>query len=90
MSLGDWSDDAGPEDRVAFGLVMRADESNHLVTVVDPHESPWQRIRVIGRMLNREEALTHQWIDDVFHITNHMATDDPEIKSYFADWPPSC
>jgi hypothetical protein len=83
VSLGDWGDDAGPENRIAFALVMRCDESNHLVTVVDADESPWQSARIIGKMLNRDEALNHQWLKDVFHITDHMVVDDLEIKTYF-------
>lgn len=83
VSLGEWGEDTSPEDRAAFALVMRCSESDYLVTVVDADESPWQGARVIGKMLSREEALYHPWIGDVFHITDHMLVDDPEIKSYF-------
>ena len=41
--------------------------------------------RLIGRKLSREEALEHPWLKDVFHITDYMTDDDPEIKAFFAD-----
>ena len=85
VSLGEWSEDADPVNRTAFALTMRSDESDYLFTVVDADESPWQGIRILGKMLNRDEALNHPWIKDVFHITDHVATDDSEIKSYFED-----
>lgn len=36
-------------------------------------------------MLDREESLAHELISDVFHITDHMVKDDPEIISFFED-----
>lgn len=51
--------------------------------IVNADESPWCDAKVIGKMLDRDEALIHPWIKDVFHITDHMVTDDPEIKTYF-------
>ncbi len=51
--------------------------------IVNAEESPWHDATNIGQMLNRDEALAHPWIEDVFHITDHMVTDDPAIKAYF-------
>jgi len=34
-------------------------------------------------MLNRDEALKHPWIEEVFHISDHILEDDPEVKAYF-------
>ena len=88
VGLGEWGDDdASPEDRRAFALVMRSTDEAYQVMVVDADESPWRNARVIGRMLDRDEALAHPWIGDVFHITDHMVEDDPAIKSYFEDAP---
>ncbi|AMP04188.1 hypothetical protein CPter91_1815 [Collimonas pratensis] len=38
----------------------------------------------LGRILDRTEALAHEWINDVFHITDHMIEDDKEIVEYFS------
>lgn len=83
VSLGGWGEDAIPQNRTAFALAVRCDESEYMVTVVDADESPWQGARIIGKMLNRDQALNHPWIGDVFHLSDHMVTDDPEIKSFF-------
>ena len=89
VGLGDWGDEAGPEDRRSFGLVMRSTDEAYEVTVVDADESPWRNSEIIGRMLDREEALAHPWIEDVFHITDHVVEEDPVIKAYFGDDPPA-
>lgn len=83
VSLGDWSEDSSPEDRNCFALLMREAEDEFQVTVLNAAESPWNGVEIIGRMLDREEALAHPEIEEVFHITDHMVIDDPEIKSYF-------
>lgn len=38
--------------------------------------------RIIGRVLDREEALTDPWLKDAFHITDHIVVDDQPVKEY--------
>ncbi len=85
VSIGDWGCDEVPPDRVAFALRLWEQQNNYSVTITDQSESPWKSSRVLGRMLDREEALKHPWIEEVFHITDHMTADDPEIKAFFED-----
>ncbi len=85
VSLGDFHEEIVPASRVAFGFSIIQGESEYLVSITDANESPWNNVKVIGRKLTREEALSHEWIEDVFHITDQMVVDDPEIKSFFAD-----
>jgi hypothetical protein len=83
VGLGEFGEGSDQESRISFGLIMREENSQFQVMVVDPDESPWPTARVIGRMLSRSEALAHPRIKEVFHITDHMVTDDPEIRTYF-------
>ena len=87
VGVGEWGEGTAPEDRRAFALVMRSTDDAYQVTVVDADESPWRSAGIIGRMLDRDEALADPWIEEVFHITDHMTEDDPAIKSYFEDAP---
>ena len=84
ISLGEWgNDDVGPEARLAFPFQIWMDEENYKVGLVDAEDSPWSHVTFMGRILDREEALKHGWINDVFHITDHMVTEDKEIMDYF-------
>jgi len=86
IGLGEWGDDdVGPEARLGFPFQIWIDEENYQVGLVDAEESPWSHVTFMGRILDREEALKHEWIEDVFHITDHMVTDDKEIVEYFSD-----
>jgi hypothetical protein len=82
ISLGDWGNDEVPLSRVAFAFRLWQDENNHNVTITDANESPWHNSKIIGKKLTRDEALSHPWIEDVFHITDHMVIDDEEIKTF--------
>ena len=83
VSIGEWGDGTTAEDRLAFALILRCREDQYEVMVVNADKSPWQDAEMIGRMLDRDEALAHPWIEEVFHITDHMVEDDLEIRSYF-------
>jgi len=83
VSLGEWGEDRTPKDRRAFALRIRAAKNEYQVMVVDAKHSLWQDAEdVLGRMLDRKEALKHKWIKDVFHITDHIVEDDPVVKAY--------
>lgn len=83
VSVGVWWDGGTPADRTAFALRLWQDDEEFGVTVDDAADSPWHDIELLGRMLDRAEALEHPRLDDVFHITDHIFADDPEIKAFF-------
>ncbi len=82
VSVGEWGEGAGPWDRVAFPLRLRAVETEYQVTVVNAAESPWQGVALLGRMLDREEALAHERLAAVFHVADHMVVDDQAIREH--------
>jgi hypothetical protein len=87
VGVGEWGEETTSEDRRAFALQMRDSGKQYEVMIVNADESPWQHAKILGRMLNREEALKHPWIEEVFHITDHVVEEDPEIKAYFERQP---
>ena len=82
VSLGEWTEDATPDERLAFALWIRSTNAEYQVSLVDAKHSPWHDVAFLGRMLDRKEALHHPWIKEVFHITDHIVTEDPVVKSY--------
>jgi hypothetical protein len=83
IGLGEWGDDAGPEDRRAFPFQMWLKGDDTVIGLIDAEDSPWSDATFLGRVLDRDEALTHPWIQEVFHITDHIVTEDPEVIGYF-------
>ncbi len=83
IGLGQWGDEASPEDRVAFPFQIWMEESNFNVSLVDAEDSPWSHVTFMGKILDREEALKHESLSEVFHITDHMVVDDRQIIDFF-------
>lgn len=84
IGMGEWGDDSvGPEARVAFPFEIRATSDQFQVGMVDAGASPWSDVKLLGRILDRDEALAHEWISEVFHLTDHMVTEDAKIVRYF-------
>ncbi len=82
VSLGEWADDAPPERRTAFALLLRSEAENYEVTVLDGEASPWHGATILGRFLTRTDALSHPWLKEVFHITDHVCEEDAVVKGF--------
>ena len=83
IGLGEWGDDTGPDERLAFPFRIWVKGDNWQVGLVNAEESPWSETTFLGRLLDRDEALKHPWVQEVFHITDHMVAEDQEIIRYF-------
>lgn len=82
ISIGEWGEGSTPHQRVAFALELRATDTEYQVGIVDAERSPWRDAAVIGRTLDRAEALLHPRLSEVFHITDHIVAEDEPIRAY--------
>jgi len=82
IGLGEWGDASTPAKRVAFAVRIRlADDLQ--VMLVDSVDCPWHGEDFLGKILDRRDALKHWWKKEVFHITDHIVADDPDVREYF-------
>ncbi len=84
VSVGEWGEGAGPWDRIAFPLEIRTTSAEVQVGLVDADRSPWAHVELLGRILDRSEALGHERVAEVFHITDHMVRDDEPLRQHLA------
>ena len=84
VGLGSWGENDPQESRRAFALKIWQNENEWAITLTDSEESPWAHTKFLGKILNKEEALVHPWVKDVFHITDHIVSEDQEVIEYFA------
>lgn len=84
IGLGEWGEDGEPDMRTAFAVNIWDNDDNWAVTVTDKEESPWSHVQFLGKIVNREEALLHPWIKDVYHITDHIIAEDKPVIEFFA------
>lgn len=78
----DWCESSS-SNRVSFACWLHWMEDEYRVSVTDKSESPWNSSKVLGRMLDRKEALEHPLIDEVFHLIDHIVGEDMVIKRLF-------
>ena len=83
ISIGPWGEGVLPSERLAFPMVFFLKEGRFTVMLTDAEVSPWKEVDILGRMLDREEALTHELKDEVFHITDHISWEDEDVQAFF-------
>lgn len=73
----------GRSTRISFPFLW-ATADFYNVGLTDAADSPWADSTFLGRLLDRDEALAHPWCKEVFHLTDHITTDDPEAAAFLA------
>jgi hypothetical protein len=89
ISIGEWADDAPRSQRMAFYVQIRVVRDAFQVGVRDAVDSPWGDVDILGPTLDRAEALAHPRIKEVFHITDHIVSEDSPIIEFLAKTTPS-
>ncbi|MBZ4044544.1 hypothetical protein [Flavobacterium hibisci] len=82
ISIGDWGTDEEPKNRFSFPFRIWLDETYFQIGLMDKEESPWKH-EILEKILDRKDALEHPWIQEVFHITDHIVDEDKELIAYF-------
>jgi hypothetical protein len=82
VAIGEWDDNATSESRVCFGVEAKESDSEVLFRVLEPEESPWPNTELLGKMIDRESALNHSNIDDIFLILEEILRGHPSLNKY--------
>jgi hypothetical protein len=85
LSLGRFGAGTTPADRVVVTMLARlAEDGGFELMVVDPERSPVDCDAILGRQLDRAEALTRPEIGEVFRIAEHVVNADPRANAWLA------
>lgn len=83
VGLGSWSEDSTPAERTAFTFQIWENSDEWAVTLTNAQDSSWEHVTFLGQILNREAALQHPWVQDVYKITDRVLSEDRPIIEYF-------
>jgi hypothetical protein len=53
-------------------------------TVLNSAESPWGDTPLLGKMLERDQALAHPVLKDVMHVAEHVVRDDTRVYRFLS------
>ena len=82
VSIGDWGNDSGPDDRVAIGLSARLVKPQVLFDVVAPEDSPWGSYELIGPMLPKDEAAANPYLEAYLDVARQVVRDDGRARRF--------
>ena len=69
--------------RTAFAIWLSVSGGEYRMTVTNREESPWSNSNMLGKMLDREDALVNPNLPEVFHLIDHIVFADPAIEELF-------
>lgn len=82
IGLGEWGEDALPDERVAFAAKIRTSSGQFEVMIVGRDDALWRDVTFLGEILSRAEALAHPRLKDVFELTDRIVHEDDEVHAY--------
>jgi hypothetical protein len=82
IGIGEWNDDGSRRFGTAFGMDVFTTESEIRMKIIDATESPWGKTKLLGPLLDREEALAHHLKAKMFQIADHIVLHDPKIAAH--------
>ena len=82
ISLGTWWVDGVPPDRVAFAFCISDTNDEYQLQVIDANQLAWHKSEILGRKLNRDEALGHSWLPEVYQLFDYMVHHDAPLHAF--------
>lgn len=82
VSVGSWDEQATPAQRSAFAFRLTPAPTQYEVEILNAADSPWQDSEVLGRILDRDEALAHPALPEVYGIADQMVVEDQPLRAF--------
>lgn len=79
--FGDWSEEAPQERRTAFAFKIWPRATDFVTTIVDAAETSW-KTELLGNILSRETALKHEWLGEVYELSDHIVRCDQPLRDF--------
>ncbi len=89
ISVGGWGEEDNLAKRKWIFIEARPSESSYEMMVREPDESLYAGKEVLGKPMTRSEALASPLIQEFFAVADHIANNDPAVKSYLLGEPVS-
>jgi hypothetical protein len=82
VSIGEWGEGSDAGQRTALAVELRPGEGEYAVRILDAAASPWRDSTVLGRTLDRDEALRHPRLPDFYAVIDLALAEDAELRAY--------
>jgi hypothetical protein len=82
VSIGEWGDDADPASRHCFTVRYHCSSEARGFMVQDASDNKWAHASILGRFLNRDEALADKEVENLWAILDTIYLEDPVLGPY--------
>jgi hypothetical protein len=82
ISIGGWGDEEDLPKRKWVFIEARPIPTSYKMMVREPEESLYNGKPILGTPLTRSEALASPLMQEFFAVADHIAFNDPAVKSY--------
>jgi hypothetical protein len=84
ISIGGWGDEDNLAKRKWIFIEARPIAGSYEMMVREPEESFYNGKPILGKPLSRSQALDAQLAEEFFAVADHIAFNDPAVKSYLS------
>jgi hypothetical protein len=81
ISLGDWSESATGAERQRMAIQARPTPNRVEMHIDNRSETPWDDSEVLGRLLDRDEALAHPLREDYLEVAEFVILQDERLSA---------
>lgn len=82
--FGVWDEDASPDQRTAFAFRIWIANDGYQVGLIDAAEAMYDT-SFLGRILDREEALSHPLKAEAFALSDHIVACDEQVIEFLTN-----
>jgi hypothetical protein len=84
ISIGGWGEEDNLAKRKWVLIEARPLADSYEMMVREPDESLYSGEQILGNPLTRSEALSSPLVQEFFAVADHIALNDPAVKSYLS------
>ena len=84
ISIGGWGEEDGLAKRKWVFIEARPVPSSYEMMVREPEESLYNGKPILGKPMTRSEVLSGLLAQEYFDVADHIAFNDPAVKSYLS------
>jgi hypothetical protein len=82
ISIGGWGEEDDLAKRKWVFIEARPVAGSYEMMVREPEESLYSGKQILGKAMTRSEALANPLVQEFFAVADHIANNDPAVKSY--------
>jgi hypothetical protein len=83
IAVGRWEEGSSAADRVSIGVRATSTATTIDFIALNSADSPWSNTPLLGKMLERDQAVTHPAWREVLEVAEYVVQNDARIRDFW-------